>query len=253
MAAAAKPDDRHAGGDRGGDADDAVLDHNAGRRGGAEPARPPAETGRGPACPPRPGSRCTHAGRKSAAARSAPDARAPAAGGRSRRRSAPPATSSAIPRPPASASARARGQAQSRSRIASKNPSGRTRPKRASTAAVRVSRFLPKPSSKASAAVAGNAASVRHSPSTRAKMISLSTRTPSQSKMTRSDTRSLSPRELRRRAVISGDPPPGKTMDAAVLASEPPPARRVRTGCRFRPAPGSANCRSGSDRSHRPK
>src|SRR5271170_5762660 len=73
-------------------------------------------------------------------------------------------------------------------RIASKNPSGNARPYRVSTAAVKESRFLPKPRTKASLAVAGRSAAVRHSARMRAKMTSLSTRTPSQSKMTRFGT-----------------------------------------------------------------
>src|SRR6266446_1825227 len=78
-----------------------------------------------------------------------------------------------------------------RARIVSKNSSESGRPKRLSTAAQRVARFLPKPRARASSVVAGKFASTRHSPSTRANISSLSTSTPSQSKITRSGTRRL--------------------------------------------------------------
>ena len=71
--------------------------------------------------------------------------------------------------------------------------SRRTRPAESartglSISAVKVMRFLPKPRSIASSIVIGKSAAIRHSPSTRPKMISLSISTPSQSKMTRADT-----------------------------------------------------------------
>jgi hypothetical protein len=80
-----------------------------------------------------------------------------------------------------------------RARIVSKKPSGRQRPNRLCKAAVRVRPFLPIPRTIASSIVVGKSAAIRHSPRTRPKMISLSIRTPSQSKMTRGGTRGVSP------------------------------------------------------------
>ena len=45
-------------------------------------------------------------------------------------------------------------------RIVSKNPSGRERPNRVSTSAVKVRRFLPKPRTKASSTVVGKSAAI---------------------------------------------------------------------------------------------
>ena len=129
---------------------------------------------------------------EAATARSAPSARVPGRGGRSKLRSGPPSARSAAPRPPASAPARGRARLRFARASPSKNPSGSARPYRASTAAAKESRFLPTPRAKASSAVAGRSAAVRHSARIRAKMTSLSTRTPSQSKMTRFGTGRLS-------------------------------------------------------------
>jgi hypothetical protein len=82
----------------------------------------------------------------------------------------------------------------------SRNASGNARANRVATAAESVTRFVPKPSVMASSSVVEKSTAVRHSARTRAKVSSLSTRTPSQSKIVRPGTRSLSlqSRSLRR-------------------------------------------------------
>ena len=188
MAAAAKSDDRHAGGDRGGNPDNAVLDHDACGRQGAEPARRQqkqigcrfadrdlhrAEDMRLEK-PQQPGQRQPLAHPLQMAVR----------GDAARARSTP----SAIRRPRRSASVRVRGRVRCARASLRKSPPATPAhsglpPRRSGCRGSCQSR-----ATRASSAVAGKSASVRHSPSTRAKIVSLSTRTPSQSKMTRSAT-----------------------------------------------------------------